>query len=110
MPDTLPVLRSSMLYSRTITSYANDNAPYEKIMTFELGYGFSTHNFNLALNGYYTRWNDKTTRRQIGDEYANITGLDAVHMGVELEATYKPVENLELKECSLMVTGSGLTM
>lgn len=76
---------------------ANDNAPYEKIMTFELGYGFSTHNLNLALNGYYTRWNDKTTRRQIGDEYANITGLDAVHMGVELEATYKPVENLELK-------------
>ena len=80
------------------TIEANADAPYEKIMTFELGYGFSTENFNLALNGYYTRWNDKSLRRQItAGESANITGLDAVHMGVELEATYKPVQNLELK-------------
>uniref|UniRef100_UPI0025A24FF9 hypothetical protein n=1 Tax=Klebsiella pneumoniae TaxID=573 RepID=UPI0025A24FF9 len=28
---------------------------------------------------------------------ANITGLDAIHMGVELEATYKPVKTFELK-------------
>lgn len=80
------------------TIEANADAPYEKIMTFELGYGFSTENFNLSLNGYYTRWNDKSLRRTItAGESANITGLDAVHMGVELEATYKPVKNLELK-------------
>ena len=33
----------------------------------------------------------------IGQEYANLTGLDAVHMGVELEATYRPVKSFELK-------------
>ena len=40
---------------------------------------------------------DKSLRRKIGQEYANLTGLDAVHMGVELEATYRPVNTLELK-------------
>jgi len=40
---------------------------------------------------------DKSTRRRVGQEYANITGLDAIHMGVELEATYKPVKTFELK-------------
>ena len=75
----------------------NNGAPYEKIITFELGYGFSTENINVALNGYYTRWNDKSLKRTIAQETANITGLDAVHYGVELEATYKPVSTLELK-------------
>lgn len=76
---------------------ANADAPYEKIVTFELGYGFNNEYFNVALNGYYTRWMDKSTRRRVGQEYANITGLDAIHMGVELEATYKPVKTFELK-------------
>ena len=52
---------------------------------------------NIALNGYYTQWMDKSLRRKIGQEYANLTGLDAVHMGVELEATYRPVKSFELK-------------
>lgn len=62
-----------------------------------MGYGFSTEQVNIALNGYYTQWMDKSLRRKIGQEYANLTGLDAVHMGVELEATYRPVKSFELK-------------
>ena len=79
------------------TIMPNTGAPYEKVMTYELGYGFSNEFFNVSLNGYYTKWLDKSIRRRIGQESANITGLDAVHMGVELEATYKPVHNFELK-------------
>ena len=79
------------------TVEVNEGAKYEKIMTFELGYGFSTEQINVALNGYYTKWMDKALRRTIGQEVANLTGLDALHMGVELEATYKPIESLELK-------------
>lgn len=74
-----------------------EDPAYEKIMTFELGYGFSNDYLNVALNGYYTKWMDKTLRKTIANEPANITGLDAVHMGVELEATYKPFRTLELK-------------
>lgn len=79
------------------TAQPDKDVPYEKIMTFELGYGYSTENINISLNGYYTKWMDKSLRRTIGQESANLTGLDALHMGVELEATYKPVHNLELK-------------
>lgn len=79
------------------TIVANEGAPYEKVMTYELGYGFSTEKINIALNGYYTKWLDKSLRRQVGQESANITGLDAIHMGIELEATYKPLKNLEFK-------------
>lgn len=79
------------------TSEADTSAPYEKIVTFELGYGFSTEQLNVALNGYYTKWMDKSLRRRIGQESANLKGLDALHIGVELEATYKPVEAFELK-------------
>jgi hypothetical protein len=28
-----------------------------------LGYGFSTEQVNIALNGYYTQWMDKSLRR-----------------------------------------------
>ena len=79
------------------TAAPEKDVPYEKITTFELGYGFSTEQVNIALNGYYTQWMDKSLRRKIGQEYANLTGLDAVHMGVELEATYRPVKSFELK-------------
>ena len=77
------------------TAAPEKDVPYEKITTFELGYGFSTEQVNIALNGYYTQWMDKSLRRKIGQEYANLTGLDAVHMGVELEATYRPVKSFE---------------
>lgn len=76
---------------------ANKKANYEKIMTGELGYGYSNAVLNLALNGYYTKWIDKSLRRTIDKQSVNITGLDAIHMGVELEATYRPVKELELK-------------
>ena len=75
----------------------NDGAKNEKITTFELGYGFSNEYLNIALNGYYTKWLDKSFIKNIHGETANITGIDAVHMGVELEATYKPVDNWEFK-------------
>ena len=41
MADTLPVLHFSILYSLTIMFLPNADAPYEKIMTFELGYGLT---------------------------------------------------------------------
>ena len=52
------------------TAAPEKDVPYEKITTFELGYGFSTEQVNIALNGYYTQWMDKSLRRKIGQEYA----------------------------------------
>ena len=77
---------------------------YEKITTFESSYGFSTEQVNIALNGYYTQWMDKSLRRKIGQEDANLTGLNAVHMGVELEATHRPVKSFGIERYVLFVS------
>jgi outer membrane cobalamin receptor len=41
-------------------NHANTNAPNEKVMSFELGYGFRSKIFSANVNGYYTTWKDKT--------------------------------------------------
>lgn len=72
----------------------NKGAKYERITTFEVGYGFNNEHWNIAVNAYYTKWMDKFLRQSIGDISANIAGLDALHYGVEFVATYKPTDAL----------------
>lgn len=74
----------------------NRGAKYERITTFELGYGFNNEHWNIALNGYYTKWMDKFLRRSIGDQSFNLAGLDALHYGVEFVATYRPSDKLSV--------------
>ncbi len=63
----------------------------ETILGFELGYGFISRYFNAHVNGYYTMWKDKSllsrSFSQGGEDTRSfITGLDATHMGIEIEA------------------------
>lgn len=67
----------------------------EKIFGAELGYGFRTAQFNANVNLYRTTWDDRYLRRSsLRDAttnktfYAEITGLNEVHMGVEVDANY----------------------
>jgi len=78
----------------------------ENIMAVELGYGFRSKKLSGNLNGYYTYWqnkpfpfgvkvpdpNDPTEFVQ-----ANINGMDALHMGVELDLAYHITKNLTLE-------------
>ena len=74
----------------------------EKNFSVELGYGFRSPVFTANLNLYRTAWLDKSLGASVtfqdSDERGriNMTGLDALHQGVELEVTVKPVRNLEL--------------
>lgn len=73
----------------------------ETIMSGELGYGMRYGKLNLNLSGYYTLWQDKGFRvsyiQANGDPgFANIAGLEATHMGVELEGRYKIIKPLTL--------------
>ena len=66
-----------------------------------MGYGFHNEFVNLVLNGYYTRWIDKTMStsydvRQGEKAYINMTGVGAQHMGLEFEFKARPVKWLEL--------------
>ena len=73
----------------------NPDAFNEKVMSFEVGYGFRSRVFAANVNAYYTQWMDKSlydsqTGRS-GERYTlNMTGANAKHMGIELDFNYRP--------------------
>jgi iron complex outermembrane recepter protein len=71
----------------------NEEVELQKIVSFEVGYGYRSANFNANINAYRTNWNDRTfvERFQIGDTLytANLLGVDALHQGIELDFAYQ---------------------
>ena len=76
-----------------------DNAKNETFLSFEAGTRFRSLNrkFSLDANLYVTQWNDRTGRRFARDFFGEdmhavvrMEGMDARHMGLELEAAYQP--------------------
>ncbi|BDD00123.1 TonB-dependent receptor [Persicobacter psychrovividus] len=95
------------------TNRVNDEAINEGIFSAEIGYGYRSKTFAANVNAYYTKWMNKSMVRtqragQPGpggeplpeDIYANILGMNAVHMGVEADVTWKPTHRIT-------VTGMG---
>ena len=83
------------------TNEANDDAPNEKVTSFELGYGFRSGIFSANVNAYYTTWKDKsrvlTYRGAGGDDFfVNLQGINARHMGVEVDFLTKPTDKLSI--------------
>ncbi|MFK7811632.1 MAG: TonB-dependent receptor [Maribacter sp.] len=79
----------------------NEDAVNQKIFSAELGYGIRTEKLKLDINVYRTQWNDRSESRSFTNPdgtffSANILGINALHQGVELEATYRPSEKLVL--------------
>ncbi|GAB3342892.1 TonB-dependent receptor [Marivirga atlantica] len=79
---------------------AYDSPENEKITTFEFGaqYAF-TNTFVINAAFYNTSWADRTitrnVRQQNGDEdFLFIGGLEQIHTGLELEASFKPIKQL----------------
>lgn len=83
-------------FSFVFVNYSNAIAQdirNEKIAATEVGYGFNKHGVSVDMNAYCTYWKDKSL---LSNENillidstmskAMIRGLDALHMGVELEA------------------------
>lgn len=77
----------------------------EKTLAFELGYGYQSSIFALNINAYHTAWQNKpldsaptvTGRDSDGnadpdaDRIAiNISGIDALHKGIEMDFAIKP--------------------
>ncbi len=86
----------------TTSNYLNEDAKNEKILSLELGYGFRWSWGNVKLNGYLTNWRDKTMTKYLtlGDQstgYMNMTGVGALHKGIELEAKMSPASWVDLK-------------
>jgi len=77
----------------------NTGSKNERILSTEVGYGFRSHILTFNLSLYRTAWLDKAFVRSTklqGNDYqiTNILGIDALHQGVEIECSIKPIEKL----------------
>ena len=77
----------------------NENAESEKIFSAEIGYGIRSEKFAANFNIYRTEWNDRTFPRFFQNpdgtnSVANITGVNALHQGVEFDFEYRPSDRI----------------
>ncbi|MEQ9231883.1 MAG: TonB-dependent receptor, partial [Cyclobacteriaceae bacterium] len=82
----------------------NTAAENQKIMSFEVGYGYRSTTFNANVNLYNTAWLDRTQTQVFNaedddatpedeseiDYFASLLGVDALHQGIEIDFIYKP--------------------
>lgn len=90
-----PFFQVGVFNSYATSNVTNPNAVNEKCGSIELGYEFHSQMFTAVVNGYFTKWLDKTAARVVdlnnGDRgYFNMSGVNARHMGIELAATFRP--------------------
>ena len=96
-----PFFSGGAFLQSTTSHMTNPDAVNEKVFSVEGGYGLRSEKFNLNLNAYYTMWMDKSDVRSklmSNGDYArvNMTGVDARHMGIELDLRYKPARWVNL--------------
>jgi len=93
-----PVFNTSFL---DFSNGINEEAEMQKILSFEVGYGFRSNKLSANINAYRTMWMDRTLVEsfQVGDSLytANLLGVDAVHQGVEMDFNYKITKNITLR-------------
>ncbi len=79
------------------TNTINQEVNHERVVSSEIGYGLRTPMVAANLILYRTEWLDKALVRNMGQGViANITGLDALHQGIELDFTLRPTEKMQI--------------
>ncbi|MDI3527309.1 MAG: hypothetical protein PWR03_1492 [Tenuifilum sp.] len=79
------------------TNEFNNDVKYESIITTELGYNYTAKIFSVKVNLFRTQWNDRGLVRNLAGQTANITGVNALHQGVEVEGVVKPISKLDIR-------------
>lgn len=81
----------------------NPNAVPEKLFSYELGYGYRSSDFTANVNLYRSTYKDRSvTPRSITNSdgsisTANLSGLNELHEGVEVDARYRPTRALTVR-------------
>lgn len=92
--------------------FVNDAVVNQKILSYELGYGYRSAEFNANVNLYRTSWLDRTLTDSFSpteddpattdiDERdliynASLLGVDALHQGIEIDFAWRPVPSFTL--------------
>ena len=98
-----PNLDYGAFMNASTSNAVNVEAKNEQIASAEIGYGFHNQYVNVAVNGYFTEWMDKTMTKSgtLSDPaqteyFMNMTGVNARHMGLEFEVKARPTKWLEV--------------
>lgn len=96
-----PFFSKAVFFANETSNTVNKNAVNEKCGTVELGYEYHSPMFTAVVNAYYTKWLDKTASRVVemnnGDNaFFNMSGVNARHMGIEVNAVFKPFHWLDI--------------
>ncbi len=99
--SNVPPFKNGAFMSANTSNVINKNVKNEKAMTGEIGYQYKNNFVQLSVNGYITKYMDKTmTKKGKADNktqyYMNMTGVTAMHMGTEFDITATPIHWLEL--------------
>ncbi len=95
------------IFDNVISDYLatkSENPENEKFFSVEGGInmlGMLDNKFSTKLSLYHTSWKDRANSLGITEQDGTeaiifLTGMDALHQGVEFEATYRPVDVVEL--------------
>lgn len=76
------------------TNVVNHDAIMEKVITGEVGYGYTSKALKVNTTAYWTNWRDRGVNRSFQGVLANIPGINARHAGIELDGTWNPVKTL----------------
>ncbi|MFO7874282.1 MAG: TonB-dependent receptor [Bacteroidales bacterium] len=80
------------------TNTINEDVKHERVFSTETGYGLRTELFAANVILYRTEWLDKALVRNLGQGViANVTGLNALHQGVEVDFTLRPTDDIEVR-------------
>jgi len=74
----------------------------EQVAAIEFGYSYVSPRFSANVNTYVTQWKNKPTsqvRAKYEEEntYGDIPGMNALHMGIEVDFIYKIRRNLDFQ-------------
>ena len=92
---------NAVFADRNSNTNTNEDAPNQKITSYELGYTFRSAKFTANLNAYRTTWNDRSESARIQQPdgtvaFANILGVNALHQGIEFDFVYRATDKLKI--------------
>lgn len=93
------------LFDAVFPNFANNknlDLQNEIITSFELGYGYTSSDFDLNVNAYTTSWGNRFVTAGISlaggvDGSVQFDDVDSRHMGLEIEGTYRVNSNFKLR-------------
>ncbi|MBB6612885.1 TonB-dependent receptor [Pontibacter sp. Tf4] len=97
--EKAPFFNSVFLRNENIP---NEEAVREKILSYELGYGYVSEKLSGNVNLYRTTWKDRSFTKSVPGQdneryFVNLLGVDALHQGIEIDFNYRPIKTVSLK-------------